>query len=266
MTAKQVAGLNPRRLLQAKPRPRAGRVTTMRMSKKAILLVPALALALAAAAAQTEEADSLSDYGNARGLALSGDMGYYTYGMDDVNNRFNHGGNNDIHGGLGYGVAAKMGLSKRLAAKVGIDYLFAKRDSSRTIGATTYNTTVNMPATMLFIGGEYSLLPMRILNLKVIGGYTLVNIFDGKEKSSDSSDLDLGSITGSGSGFQVGLGAEVFLARGFSLEADLAYNYSKIDNATFAGSAADPGSTDKNGTVDYSGLVAKVAFNIYLFR
>lgn len=62
---------------------------------------------------------------------------------------------------------------------------------------------------------------------------------------------------------QAGLGIEVFLARGFSLEGDLAYNYAKISNATFAGSAADPGSSNGNGTVDYSGVVAKLAFNIY---
>ena len=73
-------------------------------------------------------------------------------------------------------------------------------------------------------------------------------------------------MTGTGSGFQVGLGAEVYLARGFSLEGDLAYNYAKISNATFAGSSADPGSSNSNGTVDYSGVVAKLAFNIYLFR
>jgi hypothetical protein len=50
------------------------------------------------------------------------------------------------------------------------------------------------------------------------------------------------------------------------LEADLAYNVARISDATFAGSAADPGSYNTNGTVDYSGLVAKAAFNIYLFR
>jgi hypothetical protein len=118
---------------------------------------------------------------------------------------------------------------------------------------------------MLFLGGEYVLVPLQILDIKLIGGYTLVNIY-GDESTTGSNSMDLGKITGDGSGFQVGLGLEVFLAEGFSLEADLAYNYAKIYGATFAGSQADPGTTQSNGTVDYSGLVAKVAFNIYLFR
>jgi hypothetical protein len=236
----------------------------------------AAVLALAAAPAWADDSSdpngsgsSTGDettYGSVRGLVLSGDMGYYTYGMNDVNNRFNHGGTNDIDGGMGYGVAAKLGVTDRLAAKIGIDYLFASRNSTRTIGSTTYDTNVNLPATLFFLGGEYAVLPMRFLNLKISGGYTLVNIYNGSENTTSGNNLDLGAITGSGSGFQVGAGAEVFLGRNFSLEADLAYDYAKIDNATFAGSSADPGSTNKDGTVDYSGLVAKVALNLYLFR
>jgi hypothetical protein len=205
-------------------------------------------------------------YGSERGLSIGGDAGYYTYGMDDVNNRFRDGGGNDISGGMGYGGSVKLGLTDRLAAKIGMDYLFASRASSRTVGGTTYNTQVNLPATMLFIGGEYAILPLSIVNLKLIGGYTLVSVYNGDERSSDGSNQDFGAVTGSGSGFQAGLGLEVFLNRGFSLEGDLAYDHARIDNATFAGSSADPGSTNKNGSVDYSGLVAKVALNIYLFR
>jgi len=205
-------------------------------------------------------------YGSARGLALSGDLGYYTYGMDDVNQRFNQGGSNAINGGLGYGGAVKLGLTDHLAGKIGLDYLQASKNAPRTVGGTTYNTTVNLPATLLFIGGEYQLLPLQVLNLKLIGGYTLVNIYNGDQKSNDGSNMDFGTVTGTGSGFQAGLGLEVYLARGFSLEGDLAYNYAKISNATFAGSSADPGSSNSNGTVDYSGVVAKLAFNIYLFR
>jgi hypothetical protein len=231
-----------------------------------------LSLAAAATAAwadadDTRNLDQREDrapYGSVAGLSIGGDLGYYTYGMQDVNQRFNQGGGNDISGGLGYGVDAKLGLTNHFAAKVGLDYLFASKNAQRTVGGTTYNTTVNLPATMLLIGGEYSLLPLGPVDLKLTGGYTLVNIYNGNQTTDNN--LDLGAVTGTGSGFQAGLGLEVFLARGFSLEGDLAYNYAKIDNATFAGSAAAPGSTNSNGTVDYSGLVAKLAFNIYLFR
>ena len=232
-----------------------------------------LALALTASAAcadggndpHQDQAPERAPYGSERGFAISGDAGYYTYGMDDVNQRFNQGGDNSISGGTGYGVSAKLGLTDRLAAKAGIDYLFASRNASRTVGSTTYDTSVNLPATMLFLGGEYVLFPLPLVDLKLSGGYTLVNIYNGNQTANGGA-LDLGNVTGTGSGFQVGLGAEVFLARGFSLEADVAYNYAKISNATFAGSAADPGSVNSNGTVDYSGIVAKLAFNIYLFR
>ena len=242
----------------------------MRTKQQARYWMMALALTLAASAARAEGGDGgraseQAPYGSERGLVVSGDAGYYTYGMDDVNNnRFNGGGS--INGGMGYGASVKLGLTDRLAGKVGLDYLFASKDTPRVIGATTYNTTVSLPATMLFIGGEYVLLPLKMLNLKLLGGYTLVDIYNGDQKTDGGGNLDLGSVTGTGSGFQVGVGAEVFLARGFSLEGDLAYNYAKIDNATFAGSAAAPGSTNSNGTVDYSGLVAKLAFNIYLFH
>jgi hypothetical protein len=240
--------------------------------KQARIWTMTLSLAVAASAAWADPGDNMpmdhdddrAPYGSVRGLSVGGDAGYYTYGMQDVNQRFNQGGSNDINGGMGYGVDAKLGLTNHFAAKVGLDYLFAEKNAQRTIGATTYNTTVNLPATMLLIGGEYDLLPLGPVDLKLTGGYTLVNIYNGKQTTDNN--LDLGSVTGTGSGFQVGLGLEVFLARGFSLEGDLAYNYAKIDNATFAGSPAAPGSTNSNGTVDYSGLVAKLAFNIYLFR
>jgi hypothetical protein len=240
--------------------------TTLRPWILSLGLILAASPAWADGAAGADRTEDRSPAGSVDGLALSGDAGYYTYGMDDVNSRFNQGGSSDIRGGLGYGVSAKLGLTDHFAAKVGIDYLFASRDSTRTIGATTYDTRVDMPATMLFLGGEYVVLPLGLVNLKLIGGYTLVNIFNGDQRTTNNGNLDLGAITGTGSGFQVGAGAEVFLARGFSLEGSLAYNYAKINGATFAGPPADPGSTNSQGTVDYSGLVAKVAFNIYLFR
>lgn len=204
--------------------------------------------------------------GSLRGLALSGDLGYYTYGMDDVNNRFKAGGSNDIHGGLGYGGAVQFGLSDDLALKLGLDYLQAGRSSVRTIGATTYQTQVDMPATVLFMGVDMIFLPLPIVDLKLLAGATFINIYNGRERTTGSNSFDLGAVQGSGVGFQAGLGAEVFLAPRFSLEGDLAYNYAQLNNVTFAGSPADPGSVNQNGTVDYSGLLAKVAFNIYLSR
>jgi hypothetical protein len=243
----------------------------MQWTKSAqVLGLGLLALGLTAKTAWAEDggADAVQHepYGSESGLSIGGDAGYYTYGMNDVNNRFRNGGGNDINGGMGYGGSVKLGVTDHLAAKIGMDYLFASRASSRTVGGTTYNTQVNLPATMLFIGGEYAILPLGLVNLKLIGGYTLVSVYNGDERSNDGSNLDFGSVTGSGSGFQAGLGLEVFLNRGFSLEGDLAYNHARIDNATFAGSSADPGSTNRNDSVDYSGVVAKVALNIYLFR
>lgn len=245
----------------------------MRSKRSSKRWIITLALALTASAvwaddtgSQQNDAQEQAPYGSIRGLALSGDIGYYTYGMDDVNQRFNHGGDNGISGGLGYGGSIKLGLTDHFALKAGMDYLYASRNSARTVGTTTYDTTVNLPATMLFLGGEVVLLPLPMVNIKLIGGYTLVDIYNGQQRSNDDSHIELGTVVGTGSGFQAGLGAEVFLAHGFSLEGDLAYNYAVINNATFAGSAADPASINSNGTVDYSGLVAKAAFNIYLFH
>lgn len=197
-------------------------------------------------------------------FGLSGEAGYYTYGMDDVNNRYLKGRDGNINGGLGYGAALKFGLTNNLAAKVGIDYLFASTDSSRTINGARVNSRVDLPATMLFLGGEYVFLPLGFVNFKAIGGYTLVNIYNGKEKGGDGYNTDLGTVAGTGSGGQFGAGVEFNLARGFSLETDLAYNFARIDGATFTGAPADPGTANSNGSVDYSGLVAKVAFTIYL--
>jgi hypothetical protein len=246
----------------------------MKRDARAIWWFFAFGLALTASAAWADNdpapgedlGASRAPYGSVRGWALSGDVGYYTYGMDEVNNRFNQWGDNAIHGGLGYGVSAKLGLTDRFAAKLGIDYLFASRNATRTIGSVTYDTTVNLPATMVVIGGEYVLFPLPTVNLKLSAGYTLVNIYNGNQKSNGSSYQDLGNVTGTGSGFQVGLGAEVFLNRGFSLEGNLAYNYANIGNADFTAPLVDPGTTNFNASVDYSGLVAKLALNIYLFR
>jgi hypothetical protein len=249
----------------------------MRFKTRApFLVLSALALMLAARSAQADDAAPASpqsagdreDHNDSHlGLGtfgLSGDAGYYTYGMDDVNNRLKSGGNNSINGGAGYGVSAKLGLTDDLAAKVGVDYLFASAPSSRTINGVRYNTQVNLPATLFLVGGEFVVLPLRVANLKVFGGYTIVTIYNGDEKGTDGNQLDMGAITGSGSGFQVGSGLEIFLARGFSVEGDVAYNYARINGATFAGSPNDPNSTSSNGTVDYSGLVGKLAFTVYL--
>jgi hypothetical protein len=205
-----------------------------------------------------------SAQGRAGVFGISGDLGYYSYGLSDVRNRLLNGGSGSVDGGLGYGAALKLNLTNALAAKVGIDYLFASTPSSRLIGGVKVETQVDLPATMIFIGGEYAFLQWPALNVKLIAGYTLVNIFNGAERSSTGSLLDLGAITGTGSGAQIGAGAEFFLSKGFSLEATLAYNLARINGATFAGSPADPSTVNMLGVVDYSGLVAKVAFTIYL--
>ncbi|MES2202698.1 MAG: hypothetical protein V4498_10635 [candidate division FCPU426 bacterium] len=221
-----------------------------------------LAFATGTATVNAAEAEATSSsQGRAGIFGLSGDAGFYTYGVNGVNDQL-HGTNTTLNGGMGYGVAGKFNLTNTLAAKVGIDYLYASAPASRIVNGTRVNSQVNLPATMVFIGGEYVFLPLPALDLKLIGGYTLVNIFNGHETGTNG--YDMGAITGSGSGAQVGAGAELFLGRGFSIETDLAYNFARIDGATFAGAPADPNSTSSNGTVDYSGVTAKVAFTIYL--
>ena len=196
-------------------------------------------------------------------LGIYGDAGYYTYGMDEVNNRYLRGRDGSINGGLGYGAGLKFCLSRRFALKGGIDYLFAGTDSTRYVNGVTVTSRVDLPATMIFLGGEYSFLPLGPLDLKLQGGYLLANIFNGHERGGDGNSLDLGSVRGTGSGGQAGLGLELNLSPGFSLETDLDYNFAKISGATFTGAPADPGSVERDGTVDYSGIVAKIAFNIY---
>lgn len=216
--------------------------------------------------ADDSQAASPSAKGSSRAGALGivGDAGYYTYGMEEVKARYNGQSGGSFDGGLGYGAALKLYLTDQLAAKVGIDYLFASKDSTRTIGGVAYATHVDMPATLTFFGGEFDLIPLGPVNLKLIGGFTLVNIFNGKEQGTNGNTLDLGTISGSGTGFQVGAGLEVYLAPSLSLEADLGYNHARIDGATFAGAAADPNSVDSHGAVDYSGMMAKVAVTLYL--
>lgn len=197
-------------------------------------------------------------------FGLSGGGGYYTYGVNDVNNGFLDGRNGSFHGGLGYGAALKYGISDRWTGKLGVDYLLASAASSKSVGGVSYNSQVDLPATMIFVGAEYVVLPTPAMDLKLSAGYALVSIFNGKENATNGSNLDLGAISGSASGLQLGAGAELFLSRGFSFEADLAYNFARIDRATFAGAPSDSNSVSRDGVVDYSGLVAKVAFTIFL--
>jgi hypothetical protein len=225
--------------------------------------------ALAASSARAQDGDASKDSskpfsrGHAGIFSVSADAGYYTYGMKEVNDRLNTGGGS-ISGGAGYGGAVKLGINDNLAVKVGIDYLFASTLSTRTYGGTTYNTEVSLPATMIFIGGEYVFLPLAVMDVKLIAGYTLITIFNGHEQGTAGTDM--GSIAGQGSGAQVGLGLEFPLGRNFSLETDLGYNLARIYGATFAGAPSDPNSTNGSGTVDYSGLVAKVGVTFYLVQ
>jgi hypothetical protein len=218
-----------------------------------------------AAADATEDRYDGQTYGGAGTVGLGGHLGYYTYGMSDVNARFRDGRDADFSGGMGVGGSLKLGLTQQLSAKIGLDYLYASRESHRTILGVDYETRVEMPATLIFIGGELIFMPLGPLNLKLIGGYTIVDIYNGRERGREGA-LDLGTITGTGSGFQAGLGAELFLMPSFSIGAELGYNYAKIEGATFAGGPADPGSFNTNGTVDYSGVMAKVVATVYLVK
>lgn len=197
-------------------------------------------------------------------VGITVDGGYYTYGMSDVNARYQGQDITNFNGGLGFGAGIKVYLTNSLAAKAGIDYLLAAKDAKRTIGGITYNSRVDMPATLTFLGGEFDLLPGGPLNIKLIGGMTFVSIYNGKEQTTDSNRLDLGTVTGTGIGFQVGAGAEFYLLPALSIEADVCYNKARIDGATFAGSPADPATASMNDAVDYSGIVAKVAVTLYL--
>lgn len=220
----------------------------------------------AAEAGSQDGADSPSgakQLGGAGSLGLIGDAGFYTYGMNDVNARFRDGRDADFSGGLALGAGLKFGLTDQVSLRVSMDYLEASREAHRTIQGIDYATRVRLPATLVFLGGELVFLPLGPLNIKAIGGYTLVNIHNGREEGREGP-LDLGAITGSGSGFQAGLGAELFLVPSLSVGAELGYNYAKIEGATFAGGPADPGSVNRTGTVDYSGVMAKVAVTLYL--
>ena len=216
------------------------------------------------AAEETRDGAPSADLDGAFGI--TGDVGYYTYGMNDVNARFRDSGDNSVSGGLGYGGSLKFDITNRLAVKAGIDYLMASADTSRTVGGVQYNAQVNLPATMILIGGEYVFIPTRLFNLKLLAAYSLVSIYNGQAPDGGPNSSDTGAVTGSGSGAQLGLGLEWFLARGFSLETDLAYNFAKINGANFAGSPADTATSPSQGVVDYSGLVAKLAFTLYLIR
>jgi hypothetical protein len=240
----------------------------MKFGKFAGLFLGAtILLAVGSVAARADETEA-GDRGYDREgvFGITGDAGYYTYGMNDVNTRFQDQGGNGINGGLGYGGALKFDFTRRFAVKAGVDYLTANSDTTRTIGGTQYNAQVNLPATMILLGGEYVFLPTRIFNLKLLAAYSLISIFNGKAPNGGPGSTDLGSVAGSGSGAQLGLGAEFFLARGFSIETDLAYNFAKINGATFAGSPSDTSEVSSSGVVDYSGMVAKLAVTFYLIR
>jgi opacity protein-like surface antigen len=240
------------------------------MLLKAAMLPLVLLLGLGAINGHAEESSSLTPSAEstprsrAGTIGLLGSAAYYTYGMEDANARYQGQTNDSFKGGIGYGGGLKVYLSNNLAAKAAVDYLFTSRAASRTIGGIVYNTQVDLPATLVFLGGEFDLIPGGPLNLKLIGGYTLINIYNGKEQSTDSNKLDLGAVTGSGSGFQVGAGIEGFVAPALSLGLNLCYNKARIDGATFAGAPADPNSTTSNGAVDYSGVMAKAVITLYL--
>lgn len=197
-------------------------------------------------------------------FGVSGALGYHTYGVNNVNNRFLNERNGSFNGGVGYGAALKLGVSERFTAKLGVDFLAAAADSTRTIGGIQYNSRVDLPATMIYAGGDYALARTSTLDLKLSAGYLLVSIYNGQERGVDGNSLDMGAISGSSSGLQIGTGLELFLSRGFSLETTLAYNFAKIERATFAAAPADTSSASSNGIVDYSGLVGKIAFTFYL--
>lgn len=197
-------------------------------------------------------------------FGLCGNLGYNTYGVNDVNNNFLDGRNGSFHGGLGYGAALKYGFSDRFIGKFGIDYLIATADSSRIISGTKYNTRVDVPATMLTLGGEYILLPTPAMDLKLIGGVTFTSIFNAVETGINGNNMDMGAISGSTLGLQLGAGLEFNLSRSISFGGDLAFNYTRIDRASFSANPSDPTSTNANGIVDLSGLMAKVALTVYL--
>jgi hypothetical protein len=196
------------------------------------------------------------------GINLS--MAYLTYGMNDVNNGFLNGRSGGFRGDMGYGVELKYGLSRAFTAKMGVDFLLARADSSLVANGVLYSSRLDLPATMLSLGGDYVIFPTPAMDVKLGAAFILVSIFNGNEKSASDSTVDLGTISGSTQGLQLGAGLEMSLGRGFSIEGDLNYNFARIDRATFSGPPSDPGSAQVNGVVDYSGLMAKLALTVYL--
>lgn len=196
------------------------------------------------------------------GINLS--MALLSFGTNDADNSFLNGRNGGLQGGAGYGVALKYGLSRDFSAKLGVDYLMAHADSSMVINGTLTSSRVDLPAAMIMLGGEYVLYPTPAMDLKLMAGYILVSIVNGNEKGAADSGVDMGAISGSTQGVQLGAGLELSLGRSFSIEADLAYNFARVGRAAFSGPPSDPGSAQVNGIVDYSGLMAKLAATIYL--
>ena len=227
-------------------------------------------------------------------VCLFGELGYSMYAMEQFNEQVDlmnelieamgltTDGINKLNGGLTFGGGVMYGLMSNLLVGLEIDYLTAaskgEGEASGDIMGITYSVSMDMKASAgaLLIGpvikyampmGDKLLLTGGIgLDYASVSGSTKIETTMDMMGITDTTTEEE-KMSGSGMGFKILVGGEMFVNPMISVGADLGYRILKIteleDEDGEVIEVADEDGNLENMELDYSGLIIKGGVKLY---
>ncbi len=188
---------------------------------------------------------------------------------------------NKLNGGLTFGGGVMYGVMSNLLVGLEIDYLTAaskgKAEGSGTIATLPFTSTTDIEASAgaLLIGPVIKYAMPIGSNMLLTGGIGLdyASVAGSMKRETTIESFlteiitDEEKLTGSGMGFKILVGGEMFVNPMISVGADLGYRILKItelnDEDGEVIEVTDADGNDVNMELDYSGLIIKGGVKLY---
>jgi opacity protein-like surface antigen len=228
-------------------------------------------------------------------IGLFGNLGYSMYAMDqyneqvDLQNEFielmglTSDGISKLNGGLTFGGGVMYGLMSNLLVGLEIDYLTAvskgEGEDSGTIMGIPYSTIMKMEASAgalgfgpvikyaMPIGGTMLLTGGIGLDYASVAGSMTMEVTNEMMGITTTIVSEDEKVSGSGIGFKILVGGEMFVNPMISVGADLGYRILKItevkDEDGEVIEVMDADGNVENMELDYSGLIIKGGAKLY---
>ena len=167
----------------------------------------------------------------------------------------------EVHGGLGLGVAFGLALPSRFSLGVGYDRLFASSDVGDASGSIEYD----LPANAFRGFFQYSLPSAGMSGAYLGSSLGLVTEAGSATVSISGQGSVKGDLKGTGALFELFAGGDWWAAPQFALSGSAGYRYAKIGETKINGSTAYLPNGEKE-SIDYSGIFARAGIKVALVK